>query len=161
MINTIAEAKEHLKENWEKGVDCPACGQHVQLYRYPLFATSAYALIELYKLTINNYPEEYFHVNKFAEAKAGKIRSPHFAELRFWGLVQAMDKKTKEKNSSGYWAITEKGKRFVERSLKVPKYIKIYNNKFVGHEGDEISITDALGNKFNYADLIQGSVDKV
>lgn len=49
-METIAEAKQYLNDNFENGVECPCCGQNVKKYKYNLFATSALALIDLYKL---------------------------------------------------------------------------------------------------------------
>lgn len=158
-METLAEVKIHLRKNWEKGTKCPACGQHVQVYRYKLFMTSAVALIQLYILSIKNPTTEYFHVSKFAEANTTKIRSPHFAELRFWNLVRPMDSKTGTHNASGFWKITEKGKTFVRGRESVAKYIKIYNNKFVGFEGDQVTIKDCLGNKFDYSEVMFGYED--
>src|SRR3990167_6219071 len=122
MNETLKEAKEYLKENHEKGTQCPCCGQHVQLYRYPLFATSAVALTDLYKITLET-KSEYHHISKFAEARKGKSRAPHFAELRFWEFIEAKDTKTKDTNTSGLWNVTNKGIQFIKNLILVPKYI--------------------------------------
>lgn len=155
-MKTIDEAKKFLRANFEEGTECPCCGQRVQLYKYKMFATSALALLYLYRLD-KKYPAEgMFHVSKYAEAiKNEKIRSPHFAELRFWGLIYGLDHKTKEANSSGYWGITKKGREFVEDKISVPQYVRIFNNKCVRLEGSDITIKDALTNKFDYEELMK------
>lgn len=154
-METVAKAKEYLRENWEQGVDCPCCGQHVQLYDYKLFATSARALILLYRLT-KERPDEYFHISEYAEADRGKSRAPHFAELRFWGLISKQSNTDPAKKSSGYWKITTKGKEFVDGTITVPSRILVYNNRFKGFsdKSTDIDINEALGNKFNFAELM-------
>lgn len=148
---TIAQAKLKLTENFENGMDCPCCGQFVKQYKYNLFATSACALIDLYKL-----PRDYHHVSQFAEARKGKARASHFAELRFWGLAEPMDSKTATTNSSGMWRITKDGELFVQNKYHVRKLVLVFNNKFFGFEGRFINIKDALGNKFDYNELMNG-----
>ena len=152
---TLKEVKEFIREHFKEGLNCPACGQNVKLYEYKLFRMSAIALIYLYKLTRDNPEKVYFHVSKYAEAIPGKkIRSPHFAELRFWGFIVAKDRKTKESNASGFWAITEKGKNFVEGRISVPERIMMFNNKWQGFAGEAIMIEDAMENSFEYQEMM-------
>lgn len=155
---TITEAKQFLRDNWEDGCKCPACGQHVQLYNYKLFATSAYALILLYQLHQQRPTEEYFHIREYAEAKDGKARAPHFAELRFWGLIEKQPNDDPSKKSSGYWRITDRGVDFVRGGLKVNSRILIFNNRFQGFAANSemINIRQALGNRFDYRELMGG-----
>lgn len=44
-LYTIEEAKQLLKDNWEKGIECPCCTQFVKLYKRPLYSAQAYSLI--------------------------------------------------------------------------------------------------------------------
>lgn len=150
---THKEAKEHLRENFKKGCNCPTCGQRVQLYNYRLFASSAYALIRLHKLG-----GEWHHIKDFAEATDTTPRASHFAELRFWGMVEPMPmNEDPKKKASGNWRITEKGRNFVRNRLNVKSRILVFNNKFVGYaeNAENITIREALGNAFNYEELFQ------
>lgn len=151
----IDEARDYLRKHWEDGCKCPACGQHVQLYDYKLFATSAYALILLYRLGKNS-SDKYFHISEYAESNQSKARAPHFAELRFWGLIEKAPNNDPAKKSSGYWAITDKGKQFVEGELQVQSRILVYNNKFQGYskKSELITIKQALNNRFDYSELM-------
>lgn len=149
----LKDARKYLKENFDDGSDCPCCGQFVKKYRYNLFATSAVALIDLYKLT-KKYGHNFYHVKEFAEARQGKARASHFAELRYWRLVIPMNSKTAITNSSGMWQITNEGIKFVRNQYYVPKCVLVFNNKFRGFEGEKIDIREALGNKFNYSELM-------
>lgn len=154
--DTIADAKQYLRENWNKGCNCPACGQRVQLYDYKLYATSAAALVRLYRLG-----GEFHHVSKYAEAGDGYPRAPHFAELRFWGLIEAMPKSedNTKKKSSGFWKITDKGRQFVEGEIQLHSRILVYNNKFQGYssKSEPITIRKAFDNEFDYDELMKGA----
>lgn len=150
-FDTLDEAKAFLRDNWDKGTNCPCCGQRVQRYNYKLFASSAFALIRLYRLGEGEH-----HIKQFAEATANTPRAPHFAELRFWHMVEASTNDDPTKKASGYWKITDAGKQFVEGTLRVKSRILMYNNKFVGFapNSEIISIREALGNKFDYEELM-------
>lgn len=154
--STIQEARDFVRENFAKGSTCPCCGQRVQKYRYPLFASSAYALIRLYR--INKAVGGPAHISQFAEQSDENIRAPHFAELRFWGLVKPAENVPSDKKASGFWEITELGIKFVEGLATVPKYVNVFNNKFLGHEGAEVGIRQCLGNKFDYEALMKGTL---
>lgn len=155
-MDTIQEAKAFLRANFNEGVKCPCCAQQVKLYKYNLFSTSASALIRLYRLTMTT-GKDYHHVRDFAEATKKYPRASHFADLRHWGLVEAMDKKTSTENSSGMWRMTEHGIRFVQGRDTVKKKVTMYNNMFYGLEGEPITIHNALGNKFDYDEIMNGN----
>ena len=153
-FETHQEAKDYLRKNFEKGCKCPTCGQRVQLYNYKLFASSAFALIRLSKLGA-----EWHHIKDFAEATDNTPRAPHFAELRFWKMVEPMPLNSDpKKKASGFWRITQEGRLFVAGMLEVQSRILVYNNNFVGFakNAEIINIKDALGNEFNYEELIKG-----
>lgn len=157
----LRDAKTLMAEKIIDGTQCPCCTQHAQIYTYRLYATSAMALIKLYNLDKFNDAGE-FHVKDFAEATGLHPRASHFAELRFWELVQKSDRKAdKTQKSSGYWSITDKGKAFVEGRIKVKESIRIFNNDFYGFSGDPITIEQALGNKFDYQQAMNGTFKQI
>lgn len=156
-VVTLKDAQQYNREHWHEGCKCLACGQRVQLYNYKFFASSAFALIRLFNLTETNPDQEWFHVKDYAEAGKDRPRAHHFAELRFWELIEKCDvNDDPAKKSSGYWKITEKGKQFVNEEIKVQSRILIYNNIFVGfaENSSEITVREALGNKFDYEELM-------
>lgn len=153
-ILTLEEAKQYIAENFITGTQCPCCTQMVRQYSYKLYDSSAAALIRLYNLTLFKGDGE-FHVKDYAEATEHYTRASHFAELRWWGLIEKMENPSKKAPSAGYWYITEKGKQFVRNEIKVKESIKMFNNQFHGFEGNEISISEALGTKFDYNQIFQ------
>ena len=154
--NTVKEARDYLIKGLHDGVECPVCCQHAQIYRYKLYATSAQALIRLYALTQTFPSVVYWHISNYAEAATDRPRAPHFAELRFWGLIARRENPKPGQNSAGYWCITEKGKAFVRGEISLHSRILVFNNTFQGFEdnSESISIRDALQNKFNYQELM-------
>ena len=151
-ITTLQEAKDWLNNNYEDGCICPACKGKVVLYKRKLNSGMAYELIRLYQMS-NNTLDLYFHHSKFATVSGGEV-----SKLKYWGLVEEQ-KKTNEddkKKTSGHWKITEKGKKFVTNRASLPSHIHLIMNKFVGFSDKQIAITEALGNKFDYYELMRG-----
>jgi hypothetical protein len=84
-----------------------------------------------------------------------------WAKLMFWGLVEEAPEDVADKmfdgaKSTGFWRVTEAGRAFVRRLAAVPKYIHLYNGIFLGFSGGRINIDQALSDKFNYTELMQG-----
>ncbi len=138
----------------KEGCKCPACNQHVKLYKKKVDSQMAYFLIKLFTLTKKNPTKGYFHVQDDINIsfKVGGA----FAKLRYWELIeeQPKDNADTNKRTSGMWRITNKGMMFVEGNLSISKYVKLYNQTFFGYEGDKVSIHEALKDKFNYQELM-------
>ena len=68
-----------------------------------------------------------------------------------------MDEKEDGNPNSGYYRITQQGKDFVNGNVKVMSHVLIYNNKMYGFppEAKEISIEQAIKNKFDYKSFIK------
>jgi hypothetical protein len=150
-MKTIEEGKNYLRANYEKGCVCPCCGQYVKAYWRNIYSTVARDLIHLYRL--QNNEDRYYHISDIRTSTSG---GGDLAKLISWGLVEEMpkDPNNVKQRTSGYWKITEKGKRFVENTLKVEKYAVYYNNKLLRYEGRLVGIKDCLSNKFNYEELM-------
>lgn len=148
--STISEAKTYLRANFEEGLECPCCGQFVKLYKRRITSAQAIALIRFYNKTLET-GIEWHHVTEFGEAA---FRGGDFAKLRYWGLIEESFNHDGSKKNSGYWKITQRGIRFITGQRNITKYIHIYNDVVRGHSEEEVSIYQALGNKFNYEELI-------
>lgn len=144
--NTIEDAKNYLRQNFKEGVICPCCTQLVKLYSYKINSGMILVLISMYKSN-----KEWVHPLKDLKTNNGD-----YAKLRFWGLLQSSsDEPEEDKKSSGFWKITDKGKKFVENSITIKEKAYLFNNKCYGFTGEEINIVQALGNKFSYSELMQ------
>jgi hypothetical protein len=144
-METLYEAKKHLRENWEKGVECPCCTQFVKLYKRKLNSQMARFLINLYVL---DRDRKTAYANWFSTRQiAGGTHkaSSDGSYLIKWGLVRRKD---------AHYQITHLGILFVEGRATAYKYALIFNNDLYRLEGEEISILDALGSKFDYQELM-------
>lgn len=154
-METIAEAKISLRENWEKGTDCPACGQLVKKYVRKLNSGMARGLIVAYRID-QEKGQDWFHISELLTKKIA-AGANELQKLRFWKLVeQKTHNDDPDKKHSGFWRLTERGRLFVTNGVLVPRCITMYNQKFLGYEdeNDLISIREALGSKFNYRELM-------
>ena len=128
---------------------CPLCDQRMQRYKRSINRKMVDALFRLYK---KNLLEDGRWVP--VQEIYTKGSSGDYAKLRFWGLTEAIDKRHAFKNSVGYWRITVLGKLFAEGKTTIAKYAIVYNNKFVGFQGDLINVASCFGENFNYAELM-------
>lgn len=149
-MNTIEEAKEHLRANWEKGVQCPCCGQLVRRWKHSLNTSLARTLIEMHKIRVKEN-REFVHI----------MREIHlttmYGILAYWKLIEPREHFITDdhKKASGEWRLTEKGTDFVQMGVLLPKYVYIFNDKIDGFSEEQTNIKGCLGKKFNYEELIR------
>ncbi len=157
-MKTLAEAKAEFFEGARgKGAICPCCGQFGKVYKRKIHSGMAAILVLLYR----HQNLGFVHVltllsSSVSPAVAAHIGGGDFAKLRFWGFIEEKQVATKKgrMQGNGEWRITGEGARFVEGSIETPKYIWLYNDSFLGFHGEQVSIYDALGEKFSYAELM-------
>jgi hypothetical protein len=149
---TLAEAKVWLGGACrEKGIaECPVCSQAAKIWKYQIVASAASGLVSF---ATKFGDGEYYHVEKCGLSGLGG----NWGRLRFWGLLEQKPKSAddKEKKHSGYWKITERGLNFAMGRISVPRYILMYDEKFLGFEGMPVSIVECLGNKFDYQEILK------
>lgn len=119
----------------------------------------AYALILINKYFKANPGMQTVHISDHLNSLEipGAVRNTgDITKLRYWNLIEE-DLRVREDGSkrAGYWKITELGREFAEGKVAVQSHAKVFNAKCYGLEGEPISIQDALGNKFNYDELMQ------
>lgn len=167
---TISEAKASMRPLLRKGVVCPCCDRHTQMYARQITSSMGYGLVILnsYDYSFNNSEamkrlclnSDWIHVESFFKQIPNipsSIRSD-IPKLRFWGLIEPrMNEKGDCNPNSGYYRITQQGKDFVNGKVKVMSHVLIYNNKMYGFppEAKEISIEQAIKNKFDYKSFIK------
>lgn len=146
--DTLATVRAWLRQHAEAGVECPACFQHVKIYRRKVNAGMARSLIAMY--TVGGL--DWVHVPTQIGA-----RSREEGKLAYWGLVEEEKAKRPDGGRAGYWRVTVRGEAFVRCRLSIPKYCQVYNGKVLGFDLSEvINIKDALGDKFDYTELMAG-----
>ena len=151
-MDTLERAKNDLRQGWEtpNGATCACCGQLVKLYKRKFNSSMARDLIALYRKTDSGYT--YYHSEEIAK---GNHSSREISRVLHWGLVEEQpNQHDKNKRTSGYWRITSKGMKFVEGRNEIASHIFIYNQRLYGFSDTNISIHQALGNKFSYPELM-------
>lgn len=118
---------------------CPCCDQFVKLYRRKLNAGMAVSLVKLFRSVGTSYA----HV----PSTVGR-ESADQALLRYWGLLEEDGSRT------GYWRVTALGEQFVLGKVTVRSHVLLYNGRFLGLDGEQVTIQECLGEKFSYLELI-------
>jgi hypothetical protein len=163
---TVVEAKAWLKAHARKGVRCPACRQFVKIYRRALGSQMARWLIWL----VRTWEQAGLARNRTAldpwiDIRRSPVRGGDYAKLAHWGLIEhkpnteKKDNGAKDTRDSGMWRPTFKGLDFVQRRVTVPSHIFLYDNIRIGEETTLITIEQALGKRYSYAELMAATVN--
>lgn len=152
--STLKDSKAFLREGWEKGVDCPCCGQFVKQYKRKFNSSMAYALIIIYKLHIKHGFEKWVKMNQEIANLGIPSSNVEYAKLRHWNLLEERGNSDESKRTSGNWRITKTGIRFFLNQITIPSHVFIYNNKIQGYSKTQTTVKKSLGKKFNYEELM-------
>lgn len=143
-METLLSAQSRVLREREKGTTCPCCGQFVKLYRRKLTSDMARFVCILSKYR----PGRWVNIRKI------DVRGGDYAKLVYWGLAEQRENADESKKDSGIWRLTERGYEFAARKTKVRSHAFVFNGKCEGMTGGKVSIKDALGEKFDYAELM-------
>ena len=159
----IGDARVWLRTVFENGATCPCCRQFVKLYKRPLGAGMASSLIAIYRWFLRNSGQEWMSITE--ELKKMKINagSSNTAILRHWGLLEKFEGERDDGSKRvGLYRMTDLGRDFVLGRVSVTKHIYQYNDEIVkvaDPDLSQISVHEALGNKFDYNVLMGGTPD--
>lgn len=154
---SVGDAKLWVQANLRHGVTCPTCGQFAKLYRRPINSTMAYALVLIYHASRGG--AGWIHVAQFLvkTKNDSTIAGGDVVKLRYWGLLERQkDRREDGSDRVGMYRITEVGKKFVEGKIAVPAYVYLYNQLLLRLSEEMVTITEALGSKFSYDELMKG-----
>lgn len=146
---TVAQAQQWLVRNVGLGARCPCCSQMAKVYRRTINTGMARSLIAMYLHGQDR--QSWVHL----PTVIGR-RSAEEGKLRYWKLVEERPGTRDDGGHAGFWRLTDLGRQFVAGQVTVPKYARVYNGKLLGLDGPQISIRDALGERFNYDELMAG-----
>jgi len=139
---------ESLKKGW-KG-DCPCCGRWAQIYRRTIHAAAAIQLMRLYML--GGYDGLFVHASRLIPA--GQSGSGDLSKAKYWDLIREKPHDKGAKKSSGYWSLTTKGVGFVTKTLMVPQYAYVFDDRVLALSPELMDIKSALGQKFDYEEIM-------
>jgi hypothetical protein len=160
-VDTLKLAMNTVASNSKKGVRCPCCNGHVKVYNRAINSSQATCLWELYKIS-EKYGYRFYHLSELMErsSKFAKIcNGGEFARLRHWGFIVEQPKSDIDRNkkTSGFWLLSDKGKSFCKGQTTVRKSILLLNNNVLGFDGNFVNIGECFDEKFTY-DGIMGEV---
>jgi hypothetical protein len=102
---------------------------------------------------------DWLHVQNYYLRQFGKSGSDvEYAKLRFWGLLEpSSDDRDDDGHTSGLWRVTSLGELFVLGRNAVPRRVWLVapQQRFDGFDGEPISIRQALGDRFDYEELMR------
>ena len=148
----VSNAREQVYAGLDEGVDCPTCDQFSKRYKRKLSSGMARSLIVLYTLA-GRGSSKWVRISEVL--KVMEV-SPEMSKVSLWGLCEASQNEDESKRTSGLWRVTDKGIDFVLGKSSLPARVVIYNNTCEGFEGNQVTIHQALGSKFNYDELMNG-----
>lgn len=151
---TLAQARADFYESLREGTRCPCCDRFGKIYRRKLNSSMALMVIRMFR-----YEKEHpgwihmISVNNF------NLPSRDYGTLMHWELTEEKAGKKEDGNpDNGFYRLTEKGRLFALRKIRVRKYIYLYDNLSLDvnePEKDEtIDVAEALGRHFNYTELM-------
>ena len=130
---------------------CECCGGNIRVYRRKLNSGMARVLCWL----VANRMGEWTHI---AKIPAEIDRGHEIGRLSYWGLVERQKNTDTSKRSSGVWRVTNEGISFVLHGTEMPShaFCSVPGHIILGFEDDLITIHDALKDRFDYNELMQG-----
>lgn len=155
-MTTIEEAKVELRKNLAEGMECPCCTQFVKMYRKAFPSIAARTLIAMSKAETDQ--DGYVYVAPVVNSLKTKVGIGGAATLsHFWGLIETRPGVREDGSKRvGWWRITPLGRLFLTNQMTVSKYARMFNGELYGMAGPQITISQALGNKFDYSELMKG-----
>jgi hypothetical protein len=146
----LGEARTCLRGLVEEGHTCPLCQQLAKVYRRTLNAGMARALVVFYRQAGTDWA----HKPTLLDGLGAAARDESL--LRFWGLFEEESAVREDGGRASVWRVTPQGEAWVKCETTVPKYVRVYAGRCLGLEGDPITVRDALGNRFDYGELMRG-----
>jgi hypothetical protein len=162
--DSLAGAKDWLRNRLRDGARCPCCTQRAQAYRRTIHASMAQALIRIYHETAFAYTTAPAHVTvidgnphvRFADVLDHR-QIADAAKLRYWSLIREYPETREDGGRRGLWRITWTGYQFVRVETNVLRYAIVYDGRLLDLEGPPVTIRDCLGKGFDYAALMRGA----
>lgn len=148
---TLGDARAWLRSRIRDGERCPCCRQMAKIYKRKLYAAPARALVMLFRRA----GREPAHITTLDRSLAGN--GGDISKLRYWGLVEEEPAYRPDGGRAGWWRVTDLGQQWIEGEITVPQFVGVYDTSRIGKPfGTPVTIQQALGERFNLADLMSG-----
>ncbi len=122
IVNQFKHDLNHLQLNHH--IQCPVCSTNVGTYKRSINQGQILFLYELFEMYLNTKQLYHYYgdVLKNVETKYGR-KATDYAKLTKFELIISKGEHNDDGNSSGYFAITKLGARFLNGEVSIPKYI--------------------------------------
>jgi len=151
-MTTLEEARAQLRTLATDGTRCPCCEQHVKIWKRKMNRMVAASLLWLGKQHAAGRTWV-----RVADAPRKLDMRGEFTKARYWGLIVRAPNDHGQKRTSGLWRLTDGGHEFVFRGGTNPDAVFVFNNKVLRFSEKSITIDEALGVDFSYADLVRSA----
>jgi len=153
---SLDEARKLFFSELDRGTCCVLCGRHAKRYKRKLNSGMARMLIHLYRMSTDLPAEQdgWMHVSHVFLGLGRNAVAQEYSKLRFWSLLEERPNDNPEIPGSGYWRVTSLGASFAQGHVSVPRHVYVYDNVCTGVSEERTTIQDALGDKFNYEELM-------
>ncbi len=166
---TVGEAKRYVADNARRGCVCPVTGRHSQAFRRKMYRSVAECLtglvhswhatqdwVHVGNIMVPRYDSQSKRLTMVEATTSAKTRGGDLAKAVHWGLAVQRENDDSKKRTSGLWMPTQTGVDFISGKNTIPSHVFLFNNLCLGWTREYVSITDALGFPFNYAELMSG-----
>jgi hypothetical protein len=147
-VVTLADAQVVVHNHYtdKEGILCPCCSQQVRLYKYKLHSTLAAGLVDL--VLKFGERDDWIHASEIAHGN-------NIGKAAHWGMIETKPNTDPTKRTSGLWKPTHHGANFVlDTSIRVPSHAFLFNAILIGWTDTTTNITEALGNRFDYQEMM-------
>jgi len=147
----LAELRERTLDaaHTTKGTTCPCCGRKFKVYSRGINSGMAQILIWLAR---NYAVGEWVHTRR--DAPRFVLEKNEIGKLAYWGMVETQINADGKKNKSGIWCVTQRGVDFVMKRTREKSHAYLLKGKVIGYKDELVTIEDALGKEFNYAEMM-------
>lgn len=121
--------------NEEKPTKCPTCGASMKEPWHTLTPGLVQILIKCLKAVKENN-KNLFHWEK--DVKMSNTESHNFTKLRYHALIAKSGRR-------GYWVLTDRAGKFLRGEMEVPRRVKTFHNKVIGHDTQTVHVKGLVG----------------
>lgn len=159
---SLEDSKRAFEADIEKDDEaiCETCGRKTKVYRRKLNSSMARGLVWLVNQAVSwedKKIQDIAWINIPEKAPREFVKSFQLGTLKHWGLVEQKKNSDKTKRTSGVWRPTHQGALFVVHPwMEVRSHAIIRNGFLEKLDGKLIGIEKALGEHFDYEELMRG-----
>lgn len=127
---------------------CSCCGfAPPKIWRRSVHSSQVRVMIEAYK----RFKLSEFSLPRLLEDIARQ--SPDMTGPKAFGLIEELPSRRADGGPAGAWRVTPEGLQFILGEVLIPKYVFIQQRNILRFEGPNISVHNAIKNKFDYQEI--------